>query len=77
MYLKLLSLEESMSGLIEIKSVPCMLSLSLFEGTCGGNLRRAKKSGTDRDGGRNVTGLWRCCILCMELTHLTHCNSFA
>lgn len=50
MYLKLLSLEESMSELIEIKSVPCMLSLSLFEGTCGGNLRRAKKSGTDRDG---------------------------
>lgn len=49
MYLKLLSLEESMSGLIEIKSVPCMLSLSLFEGTCGGNLRRAKKSGTDGD----------------------------
>lgn len=40
-----------MSGLIEIKSTPCKLSLNLLDGTSGTNLRRTNKLETEGGGG--------------------------
>lgn len=47
-----------MSGLIEIKSAPCKLSLNLLDGTFGSNLRRPNKLGTEGGGERKGAGLY-------------------
>lgn len=48
MYPELLSaIIGNMSGLIEIKSTHCKLSLNLLDGTSGSNLRRTNKLGTE------------------------------